>query len=419
MSVQAADAQAVPAAASPLRLPFETLRRTLLWLTAFSGAFVFIEPSPYEVISLATILVFAVTGGLTLRPALMPLVFLLILYNIGFMIALIPVVGRPKTAQWVAISIYMSVTTIFFAAILASETERRLAFLLKGYTGAAATASLAGIVGYFQLVPHADMFLRYERAQGTFNDPNVFGAFLVLPALLALQRMLAGRMRDIVRGGALLLLLVVGLLLSFSRGAWGQFVLAAVLMLLLTFLTSRSPRERMRIVIVAAAGCLVLALFVIALLSIDQVAELFKERATLEQSYDTGHSGRFGRHVLGFLLALERPFGIGPLQFARIFPEDPHNAYLNAFMSGGWLSGVCYPALIFSTVIIGARYLFVRTPWQRAYLAVFATFVGTVGESFIIDTDHWRHYFMLLGLMWGMGIATRDFAARTPATAAG
>jgi Na+/H+ antiporter NhaD/arsenite permease-like protein len=82
-------------------------------------------------------------------------------------------------------------------------------------------------------------------------------------------------------------------------------------------------------------------------------------------------------------------------------------------MSGGWLAGVCYPALIFSTVVIGARYLFVRTPWQRAYLAVFATFIGTVGESFIIDTDHWRHYFMLLGLMWGMGIATRDYAARS------
>ena len=31
--------------------------------------------------------------------------------------------------------------------------------------------------------------------------------------------------------------------------------------------------------------------------------------------------------------------GIGPLQFHRFFPEDTHNSFLNAFMSGGWLAG--------------------------------------------------------------------------------
>ena len=44
-------------------------------------------------------------------------------------------------------------------------------------------------------------------------------------------------------------------------------------------------------------------------------------------------------------------------------------------------------------------------PWQRAYLAIFAAFLGTVGESFIIDTDHWRHFWMMLGAMWGMFVA--------------
>lgn len=393
------------AAPIPARLRVETLRLGLLWLTGFSGAFVFIEPSPYEVVSLLTILVFAFTG-LVLRAGLMPLVILLALYTIGFMIAVIPVVAQPKTLQWVAISAFMAVTAVFHAAMLGRNTERRLSVLLKGYTVAAVAASLAAVIGYFHLVPHADIFLRYERAQGTFNDPNVFGAFLVLPALLALQSMLAGRMRDIVRGGALLLLFVVGLLLSFSRAAWGQFVLSAALVLLLTFLTSRSGRERMRIVVVAAAGCLALILFVVALLSIDQVAELFQERASLEQSYDTGHSGRFGRHVLGFVLALDRPFGIGPLQFAHIFPEDPHNAYLNAFMSGGWLSGAAYLTIVCVTLVAGLRCVFATTPWRSSLIAIYAAFVGAAGESVIIDSDHWRHYFLLLGLIWGLLAAT-------------
>jgi hypothetical protein len=111
-------------------------------------------------------------------------------------------------------------------------------------------------------------------------------------------------------------------------------------------------------------------------------------------------------------MALDLPFGIGPLQFSRFFPEDTHNSYLNAFMSGGWLAGICYPALMFTTVIFGFRHAFVRVPWQRAYLAIFAAFLGTVGESFVIDTDHWRHFWLMLGAMWGMFAAAQSYMAR-------
>jgi hypothetical protein len=78
-------------------------------------------------------------------------------------------------------------------------------------------------------------------------------------------------------------------------------------------------------------------------------------------------------------------------------------------MSGGWIAGICYPALVFVTVIMGFRHIFVRVPWQRAYLAIFAAFLGTVGESFIIDTDHWRHFWMMLGAMWGMFAAAQAY----------
>jgi len=138
---------------------------------------------------------------------------------------------------------------------------------------------------------------------------------------------------------------------------------------------------------------------------------MFKQRASFDQSYDEGRFGRFGRHILGAEMALDLPFGIGPLQFNRYFPEDTHNSYLNAFMSGGWLSGVCYPALVFVTVLMGFRYIFVRAPWQRTYLAIFSAFLGTVGESFIIDTDHWRHFWMMLGTMWGMYVAAERYKA--------
>ena len=395
--------------APQLRRTLEMLRGAMLWLTGVSGAFVFMEPSPYEITSLITIVLFA-ASGLALRSSLLPLAALLILCNLGFAIAVVPVLDQPKTLMWVLVSCFLAVTAVFYAAMLSANTETRLKLLLRGYTFAALIATLSGIAGYFHLIPGvSDIFLLYDRARGTFNDPNVLGAFLVLPALLAFQRMLANRFADAARASMLLLVLMAGLFLSFSRGAWGQFAFASVVMMMLTFVTSRSPRERLRIVLIAVLGAMALAALIAALLSIDQVAALFKQRAMLEQSYDEGPTGRFGRWGLGFLLALDTPLGIGPLQFHFFFPEDPHNSYLNAFMSGGWIAGFAYLTLIAVTLVLGLRFVFVTTPWRGTYIAVYAAFVGTAVESAIIDSDHWRHYFLILGVLWGLMTVSRGY----------
>jgi hypothetical protein len=252
----------------------------------------------------------------------------------------------------------------------------------------------------------------YDRAKAAFNDPNVLGAFLILPALLMLQRILSARFGMAARSAVLLGLMTIALLLTFSRAAWGQFAFTGALLMLLTFITTRSSNARLRIVLIAVAGVAVMVLMLTALLSIDRVADLFKERASLEQSYDVGHLGRFGRHILGAELALERPFGIGPLQFHNMFPEDPHNTYLNAFLSGGWLSGCVYWTMTLTTLLLGLRYVFVDTPWRPTYLAVYSAFVGVAGESAIIDSDHWRHYYLMLGVVWGLMAVSRPYARR-------
>jgi len=167
-------------------------------------------------------------------------------------------------------------------------------------------------------------------------------------------------------------------------------------------------------VLIAIAGAAAMVLMLTALLSIERVADLFKERAAFDQSYDLGHLGRFGRYVLGAELALDRPFGIGPLQFNKLFPEDPHNTYLNSFLSGGWLSGLVYNTLVLATLVRGLRYVFVSTPWRQVYLAVYCAFVGAAAESVIIDSDHWRHYFLLLGVIWGLMAVSRPYMRRPP-----
>jgi O-antigen ligase len=205
----------------------------------------------------------------------------------------------------------------------------------------------------------------------------------------------------------ILLIIAAGLFFSFSRGAWGHFAASAVMMVFLLYVTSRSSADRLRMVVFSVAGVAVIAALILALLSISGVDALFKERASLVQNYDAGHLGRFGRHALGALLALDYPLGVGPLQFSKYFPEDPHNSFLDSFMAGGWLGGFTFLALVAVTVWRGFRHVFVRTPWQATYIAVYAAFIGEVGESYIIDVQHWRHYYLIMGIVWAMMVAGR------------
>ena len=97
---------------------------------------------------------------------------------------------------------------------------------------------------------------------------------------------------------------------------------------------------------------------------------------------------------------------MGPFEFARVYGLQQHNVYLQAFMVYGWVGGMAYIVLLLSTLSIGIAHCDRRTPWQPYLITAFAAFVGEVREGFIIDTDHWRHFFLLLGMVWGLAAAT-------------
>ncbi|MBX9821650.1 O-antigen ligase family protein [Afipia birgiae] len=414
MALAATD-YALPATATPPGIA--AIQRALMWAVGAGGAIVFIEPSPYEIVTLASVIFFFATG-LRMRPVFIPLLILLFLLNIGYTICSIYLIDKKEVLNWILTSWYMAVTALFFAMVLCEDTAERLESLRRGLIFGALIASLAAIAGYFHLAGSGgyDLFTLYSRARGTFKDPNVLGAYLILPAMFLLQSVVTQPFAKSFRSAIALGIVSLAVLLAFSRASWGQLVACSAFMLVLMYLTTPSPAQRTRIVTVAIAATICATLLLVALLSFESIGGLFKERASFNQSYDGGRFGRFGRHALGFQMALELPFGIGPLQFSNYFPEDTHNSFLNAFMSGGWIAGICFPALVFITMIMGFKLVFVRVPWQRAYLAIFAAFFGTVSEAFIIDVDHWRHFWMMLGIMWAMFAAAHahTYRARTP-----
>src|SRR6201998_4385998 len=203
------------------------LQRALVWLVGASGAIVFIEPSPYELMTLAAAVIFFATG-LRLRLVFMPLLLLLFLLNVGYTIGAVPFLDKSEVANWIATSWYMAVTVIFFAMVLSEDTAARLDMLRRGLIVGALIASVGGIAGYLNLVPGGhDLLTLYERARGTFKDPNVFGAFLILPALFVLQSVVSDRLGKSFRATIALGIMALAILLAFSRAAWGGLAITS------------------------------------------------------------------------------------------------------------------------------------------------------------------------------------------------
>src|SRR5580704_10743647 len=259
------------------------LQRALVWLVGASGAIVFIEPSPYELVTLAATVIFIATG-LRLRLVFMPLLLLLFLVNVGYSIGAVSFMDKPEVANWIATSWYMAVTVIFFAMVISEDTAARLDMLRRGLIVGALIAATTGIAGYFNLMPGGhDLLTLYERARGTFKDPNVLGAFLILPALFALQSVVSDPFGKSFRNTIAFGIMALAILLAFSRAAWGGLILTAAFMLALMVVTSPSRAQRSRIVVMAIAAVIVVAVLLAVLLSFDSIRDMFQQRASFDQ----------------------------------------------------------------------------------------------------------------------------------------
>ena len=386
----------------------------LLFVAILGSPFVFIEPSPYEVV-VGLLALGAFAAGVAVDRKLMPPIFLLLVWNVSGLAALVPVIYDRESVIYMVISFYLAMTAILFACLFAHDSVRRLEIVRRAYIFAAVLAAIIGIVGYFNLVPGAwENLTLYNRARATFKDPNVFGPYLVLPVLFLIQGTLLKGLK--FRYLAASLTILVALLLSFSRAAWAHFVFSAALMVALMFAASQSARFRARLAGLSLVAAIGVGALLAGMLSVGTIGAVFKERASLVQDYDVGDTGRFTKQEESIPVLLERPNGLGPLQFRNYYGQDPHDVYLNAFASYGWIGGISYAILVLSTLLVGYAHVLKHTPWQPYFIATLAAYTGVVLEGFVVDTDHWRHYYLLVGIIWGLVIATKNAERATRAS---
>jgi hypothetical protein len=395
-SITYSDFHAVPQ--RPIGI-LESTGLMLLFFAVLSGGAVVIELG--YVIAIIVLIGYFTMRGLRVEPSNIVLFLFLAVYNLGALMSIQPYLSFELGVEFVIGTCFVAVSAVFFALLLNENALERLNTIKWGYVWGAMIASIAGILGYFNIFGLAEQFTKYTRATGTFKDPNVLGPFLVMPILYLMWDVFSERQHRFKKL-ILLSVLMLALLLSFSRGAWIGFIIGSVLVFGIKFLVTDSPRLRSQIVLSIGAALIIGAIFIgIAMLE-ENIRTLLLDRFTLSKDYDSGPSGRFGNQLRSIPLLLERIFGFGPNRFPLYFPENPHNIYIHSFSSYGWLGGLTYFAFIATTLWMSFYSAFQKSPYQHHAIIILASLFPHMVQGIQIDTDKWRHLFMIYGLAWGI-----------------
>ena len=382
--------------ALPLGLSLRTNRgfdRIVFFALLIFGV-VHLEPAPVDGLLAVLVAVGVLQGRLDLNRMWSGLP---VVVSVGVMLALSLIAGMGADAPLLSlryniITIYC-VTIMGFVRMYCVSTEA-VDRIIRGYVIGGVVAVVAVLVAPLGLSFGIDI-LEGGRARGFTQDANVFGPFLVIGMFLAIdqirRRDLSTRARRLFT--AAVLISAIGIFLTFSRAAWGNAVLTTLVYLVLAGRTF-SRRERVR-----AVGFLVAISFllVVSTVATGQV-ELLSERAAFIQSYD---NERFAAQSEGIMFGLNNPLGIGPgmTDFGERFA--PHNSYIRAFGETGLVGFLALIAVYWSVIYPVAR----RVRISSRYLGVssqvlVAIMVGQLANGFLIDTLHWRHFWLLLGLLW-------------------
>lgn len=393
-------------------------RSLIVWLIFASSFIVIFEPAPCDIMAILA-MTFFFMPGVNISPTVIPLFGFYSLLMIGYASSYF-VNGADQLGGFFLLSSgYTLLASFFIACFISEDTVKRFELVKSGYLVGALIATLIALAAYMDtkgigasLVKlGASPLLFYGRAAGAFKDPNVFSTYLIFAEMLLFQKILLGGSKRQYLNYIWFALIFLALFLAFSRGAWTNLLTACVLLILLTLLTTPSKAMRGRVFLYSFLAVVIFAVILMVLLSIPEINTIFVDRFQLVKKYDVGETGRFGNQMNAIPLLLGLPFGFGPYRFDSYFVNAPHNAFLNAFSAAGWLGGVTYFSMVCSNIYIGIRTIFMKTPFQNFAILVFACLVAVTLQGIQIDTEHWRHYYWMIGMMWGLFAASVIYQA--------
>jgi hypothetical protein len=384
----------------------------LMIFIAFAlSSVVFIEPAPVDLLLVLLLVIGLVNGRLSMRrlenSSLIHLAtWVLVLTNLFTLIQPYP---HPRSVLFAAVSVYLLASMYLVKMYVTSPYHGHV--ILAGYWVAACMAVIPVIPAYMGF---AGLKFAAEglRAKGFFKDPNVYGPFLVPMFVLVLDELIDPvllRVPAFIKG-LTLIMITIGVFLSFSRAAWGNWALVVSLYVAVSLLKGRHVQRLLTVL--SIAGAVALLLTIALLVRRGDLVGLLNRRLTLVERYDTS---RFARHAEGIMTAFTQPTGLGPGML-----RSAHQLYLRALAEQSVLGLLALLTLLLATTLgVFQAALSSNKVYGLSATALWAGLVGILGNSFFIDTVHWRHFYLLLGLSWAVsvGVAQSDWQEAMPKTA--
>jgi O-antigen ligase len=352
-----------------------------------------IEPAPSDLVFGVLIAVAFASWRFHLQRVPLSIALLVSAFLALNLLAAIEVVDPTRALSYFAITLYLAVFGLWIAAYVGSIRRARL--VLLAYVAAAVVSAAVACLALVTPFPGSGAFVSGPRAQGLFKDPNVFGPFLVPAALVLMEELVTPRILRLrmLPKLALLSIVTMGVLFSFSRAAWLNLVVGAFVLLAVLALRRGGGRQAMTLLVCTVAAGIALFAAVAATSSLS----FLEERAAL-QVYDTQ---RFGAQLSGLQFATEYPLGVGPGQFERVSDISAHSTYVRALAEEGLLGLLVVLGLMLLTLGFAARNAASGFDgYGIGSAALFAAWCGLLANSFFVDTLHWRHLWFVAALIW-------------------
>lgn len=351
------------------------------------------EPAPVDVVFAILMLVTVLSGRVSPRiPA--PIQIIIGLTVAVTLLSTVNAADTGRALQYQFVTFYLLALAVWLTWVFTDARATRIA--VRAYLGVAAVSSVLVLLALYAGLPGGDVLLYAStRGQGLFKDPNVFAAFLVPAAAVALEEIGRPRLLPWRRSITVLLFVVIaaGVVVAFSRAGWLGLAIASATVITVEAFRRGGSRVALR----SLSGLVIAGVVGLGLLAATGSLAFFRERSRIA-SYD---EQRFGAQDAAFDRIGAHVFGHGPGQVESTLDISTHSLFARAAFEQGAPGLVLLLLLLFGTlyyaVILAQGDGSVHGVGSAALLG---SWVGLIANGAFIDAIHWRHFYVLAALIW-------------------
>lgn len=395
-------------------MPAQTLSIKLAYfcLLAACGLLWYVptDPAPTDILLLIAS-VFTFASMQFAQPKLKLVYVLIYIFLLANILSMFAIRVPAQAYRSLAIIVFLLGSLFIYPSIATHLGEKYINRIYDMIIASTLIAAVIGLLAYFRLMPGPTMwYFRSEegiRLSPFFQDPNVYSPFVCFGAVLLLTYLW-----DRTKSLWLMVvfpLAVLVIILSFSRAGWLNLVVSLATLLVLTLFFQRHVLAKQRLLVWMLAGAIVGTIALPYFIEAAGIGDILQRRLQI-QDYDTH---RFENQFAALQVSLERPFGVGPGHYVgrthfpeSEFPLDTHSIYLKVLVERGWLGFVSFFSLITYCFVMGLRSMRLNPDRAHFNIALLSALTGLLANGFFISALHWRHLFIIMGLIFAEYILT-------------